>query len=333
VALTHPQAIWLLGLCGLALTFTTGKLKTRIAVHAVAGAGLAVPVLPWLAAMVAGGGSGGGLNLAFSFEWHTPATKLSQFFAYTLDNFTRRDSERAAAITFVILLLGPLVLGLLPPRTEARDRRSPVALLLCAGALYAFLPWSISGPISHWYTYPRFATVVLLWLLLIPVPRLRGWSTWALVPGIAAALMMDVHAGQQLNAFGHRTRPFLRVIAQVPRGAAVLPMVFDDYDPDPDLKLPPYHQFYAYVTAHRRGFDPYLWGNPSTPLVYRNAAKLPAPGWVGTFSMDEYGKAYDFILVQAFTKRDPVWGAASADGTRPRLVIETARWRLYAIPH
>lgn len=328
IGLTHVQATWLFGLAGGVLTFTSGPLRRRLAIHAVVFAGTLAVVVPWLLGQMLGGGGGGGAS--FTFEWHGPAHKLSQFFAYSLDNFSRRDAERAAAITLVVLVLGPLLLGLLPARA-AGDRLSPVVLLAVAGGLYAFLPFAVNGPISHWYTYPRYSTVVLLWLLLIPRPQLRGWAAAAVLPGVLAALLMDVKAIEQFAAFGRRTRPYLDIIEQVPPKAAVLAVVLDDNDPDPDLKLPPYHQFYAYITAFGHGYSPYLWGNNSIPLIYRPGISLPAPFWNGVFSMDAHGKYYDYILVQGHQHGDPVAAAVGSDGTRARLIRERDRWRLYAL--
>jgi hypothetical protein len=329
VGLTHVQATWLFLLAGAALTFTTGPIRRRLAVHAAAFAGTALTVFPWLI-WIALQPPARLATPGFEFEWHTPAVKLSQFFAYTLDNFSRRDGERAAAIAFVVLVVGPLLLSLLPAQ-PVRDRRSPVVLLLAAGALYVLLPMTVTRPIDHWYTYPRYATVILLWLLLIPRPRLKGWAAAALAPGILAALLVDARACEQFASFGRRTRPYLDVIAQVPAKASVLAIVLDDDDLDPDLKLPPYHQMYAYITALTHGYSPYLWDTKSIPLVYREGTGLPAPYWDQTFSMAAHGRHYDYILVQGFQYSDPVKAAVAPDGSLPRLVIEVGRWRLYKV--
>ncbi|MEP6653069.1 MAG: hypothetical protein ABJA82_06900 [Myxococcales bacterium] len=337
IGLTHVQATWLFAMAGGAITFTTGPIRRRMAIHGAAFLGTILVMVPWLFGQTRpGGGSAPGGMPHFGFEWHTPAIKLSQFFAYTLDNFSRADGERAAALTFVVLVVGPLLLTLVPRRPAVdRDRWSAVVLLAVAGALYALLPWAISGPISHWYTYPRYSTVFLLWMLLIPAPRLRGWATAALLPGILAALLMDAKAVDQFASFGARARPYLDVMAQVPARASVLAIVLDDNDADPDLKLPPYHQFYAYITAQGHGYSPYLWSNNSIPLVYRPGAQLPAPGWNGGFSLEDYGKYYDYVLVQGIQHGDPVAASnasAPAGGSpQPRLLIERTRWRLYAI--
>lgn len=330
LGLTHVQATWLFAMAGGMITFTTGPLRKRIAIHMAAFLGSIAVMVPWVLGKTQAPGAAAAGRPMFGFEWHTPATKLSQFFAYTLDNFSQRHAERAAAITFVVLVLGPLLLTLLPAR-GVRDRWSAAVLVAVAGGLYVLLPWSISGPIEHWYTYPRYSTVVLLWLLLIPRPRLRGWATAAVLPGVLAALLLDAKAIEQFASFGARARPFLQVIARIPAKASVLPIVLDDSDPDPDLKLPPYHQFYGYIAAVGHGYSPHLWTNASIPLVYRPGAGLPAPYWGAAFSMDAHGKFYDYILVQGFQHGDPVASAVTAEGLRPRLVLEVARWRLYAV--
>jgi len=335
IGVTHIQATWLFGLAGTVLVASTGPWRRRIQIHAAAFLGTAAVVLPWLWMTVhparLGGPPVGPPAPAFTFEWHPPAYKLGHFFEYTLDNFSSPAGERAAAFAFVVLALGPLLLGLLPSKGNS-DRRSPALLLAVPCVLYAFLPWAIGGPINHWYTYPRFSTVVLLWLLLLPLPRLRGHRALALLPGVLAALWLDACAIDQMASFARKTRPFLDVIAEVRDQASVMAIVNDDNDPDSDLRLPPYHQFYAYITAFRHGYSPQLWNNNSIPLVYRPEKARPWPDWGGAFSMDAHGRFYDYVLVQGFNHGDPVAGAMTHDGTRrARLVIERARWRLYAI--
>jgi hypothetical protein len=204
VGLTHVQATWLFGLAGVALTFTRGSVKKRIPIHAAIFAGNAVVVLPWLWNQIHATTTVAAALPAFSFEWHRPAAKISQFFGYTLDDFARRDAERVAAITFGIIVVGPMILGSLLPARAVKDRWSSVVLLGVPVALYVFLPFAIDGPIAHWHTYPRYASVILLWLLLVPRPNLRGAAVWGLLPGVLAALVMDVTVAQQFASFGAR---------------------------------------------------------------------------------------------------------------------------------
>ena len=334
VGLTHVQATWLFGLAGVALTFTRGSVRKRIPIHAAVFAGNAVVVLPWLWNQIHATTTVAAALPAFSFEWHRPAAKISQFFGYTLDDFAQREAERVAAITFGIIVVGPMILGsLLPPRTvrSPGDRWSSVVLLGVPVALYVFLPFAIDGPIAHWHTYPRYGSVILLWLLLVPRPNLRGAAAWGLLPGVLAALVMDITVARQFASFGDRTRPFLDIVRSVPKEASVISVVLDDNDTDPDFKLWPFHQFYAYITAFNHGYSPYMWGTRAIPIVYRLQNALPSPGWYAPFSLDEHGRFYDYIFVQGFAHGDPVASATSRLGLRPQLVKQVDRWRLYRV--
>lgn len=331
VGLTHVQATWLFGLAGVLLTFTRGSVKKRIPIHAAVFAGNALVVLPWLVNQIHHSGATVAAALpAFSFEWHRPAAKIAQFFGYTLDDFAQREAERVAAITFGVSVVGPMILGLLPQRMVA-DRWSSVVLLGVPTALYVFLPFAIDGPIAHWHTYPRYGSVILLWLLLVPRPNLRGAAAWGLLPGVAAALIMDVTVARQFASFGARTRSFLEIVRSVPKEASVISIVLDDNDTDPDMKLWPFHQFYAYITAFNHGYSPYMWGTRAIPIVYRLENALPSPGWYAPFSLDAHGRFYDYIFVQGISHGDPVASATSNLGLRPQLVKEVDRWRLYRV--
>ncbi len=333
VALTHIQAVALLLLPLPILAFFDRRRWQRLLVYIAAGSGTALIVVPWLVARL--GGHLAGPSEPFSFEWHTPGYKLAQFFAYTLDNFQRREGQRWGAVTFSLIVLGPLLLGLLPRKPTGSRAAMPLVLLAAAGALYAFLPMSIYGPIFHWYTYPRYATVALLFLLLIPAPRLEGKFALALIPGVLLCLGLDLKITEQFAAYGRQTRPLLDVIHSVKPGASMLPLVFDDDVLDPDLKLPPYHQLHAYVAAFQKGYDGYLWNLPSVPLLYQQENRKPAPYWdvaaQKAFTMDAYGKYFDYLLVQGFQRADPVAALQAGPLPRPELVVESGRWRLYAV--
>jgi hypothetical protein len=326
VALTHVQATWLLALCGGLLCLSTGRFWKRVIIHLAAGSGAALMTLLWLVGQLSGT-SGSGAR--FQFGWHSPAYRLANVFHYVLDNYSRPYAERIAVVAFVVLVLGPLALTQLPQRPFT-DRRSPLLLVLVAGCLYALLWFEITGPIFHWYTYPRYAAVVALWLPLIPAPRKSLASTFALLPGIATAFTLNCIAVQQFAGYGERVRPFLDIIRAVPPGASVLPFTFDDHEQDPDLKHWAYHLLYGYISAVKHGYTPYLWDMKSHPFSNSDVT-LPAPGWSGVFSMDEHGRHYDYLLVQGFQYKDPVERAKSSKGYRARLVLERSRWRLYAV--
>jgi hypothetical protein len=333
LGITHIQAIWLL-MIALPLLVPFGRpFFRRALVHTIALGGTALTVLPWL--LIRMGPKVTSAATAFSFEWHSPEYKLNHFFGYTMDNFVRPDAVRITAIAFVLLVLGPLFLGLLP-RESTRERTAmPLVLVAAAGILYVLLPFSISGPVDHWYTYPRFATVTLYFLLLVPAPRLDGRWVGFLLPAVLVTLVIDLKTVEQFRSYGERTRPLLEIIAHVKPHAAILPLVFDDADADPDLKLPPYHQLEAYVTAFRKGYEGYFWDIPSWPLGYRHENKKPYPYWdIGAqmaFTMDKYGKYFDYVLVQGFQHGDPVLAQQGGPLPRPQLIDQAGRWRLYEI--
>jgi hypothetical protein len=332
VGLTHIQAVWLL-MAAVPLTFPFSRpLRQRFIVHLISGSGLAVTVLPWLASRL-GTRSGTPISSVFSFEWHTPDYKISQVFAYTMDNFVKLPSVRLSAFAFLLLTLGPLCLSLMPRRGTGDRNATPLALIAGSVALYAFLWMTIDGPMTHWYTYPRYATVTLLLLLLVPTPRLDGKWALALLPGILTVLAMDWEVGRQMWAFGERTRPLKQVIAAVKPQASVLPLVFDDSVADPELKLPPYHQLTSYIAAFHKGFMPDMWDYPGWPVVYRDEKRKPWPGWddagMKAFTMQAYGQYYDYVVVQGFDRADPLFPLQNGPAPRPQLVVEAGRWRLY----
>jgi hypothetical protein len=328
IGLTHAQAVALLGVIVPVLILLDRPWRRRLAIHTVALSGCGITMLPWML----GGmhGNVGAVTLA-SCEWHTPAAKLAQFFAYSLDDLGRPAGERAAAIAFVVLVVGPLLLGLLPRRAAAGRALHPAVLLAGAGALYAFLPFAIPG--IHWYTYPRYASVILLFLLLVPSPRLDGRWVLALLPGVVAIVIFDLAVARQFAAFEIQARPLLEIVEQVKPGGSVLPLVFDDDVPDPEMKLSPYHQMHAYVAAFRKGYEGYLWNHESVPLLYHQENRKPAPYWdVGAemaFTMNAYGQHFDYVLVQGFQRGDPLVALAQGPSPRPRLVVQAGRWRLY----
>jgi hypothetical protein len=334
VGLTHIEAVWLL-MVTIPLTFPFGRpLRRRLAVHFVSGAGLALTVIPWLVSRMATR-HGTPISSTFSFEWHTPEYKIAQFFGYTLDNFVKLPSMRLAALAFGFLILGPLCLSLLP-RVSTRERTAtPLALVASSLGLYAFLFMSIDGPMVHWYTYPRYAYVTLLFLLLVPTPRFDGRWALALVPGVLLVLALDVEVARQFWVFGTRTRPLVQVIDRIKPEAAVLPLVFDDDEPDPELKLAPYHQLTSYIAAFKKGHMPDMWDYPGWPLVYRDENRRPWPGWdwgaMMGFNMAAHGRFYDYVVVQGFRRADPVAPLTAGPLPRPRLVVEAGRWRLYEI--
>jgi hypothetical protein len=329
VGFTHIMGAMFLGLSALAMALVRQRRLRRVLVHGVGVSGLATVLVPWLAARF---GSSGGVSQglqSFSFEFHPTEQKVASLFDYTLNDFLRADDIGFAALGFMTLAFGPLLLSLLPARRRF-DRRVPAALFVVAGVLYFFLPMTTSGPVSHWYTYPRYASFMLLALLLVPAPTLRRRATLALLPGLAAFALMSVGVARQFHAFADRARPFLSIIDAVRPNSSYLPLETDTGDPA--LKLNPYNQIHAYIAAVKGGYDPHLFDNPSMPLHYRADTRLPQTDWDGaqSFSLEAHGKFYDYVLVQNLAN-DPVAARLTGTGVHARLAREAGQFRLYEI--
>ena len=330
IGLTHalPTLYFVAGTA--ALTFARPGLLRRFVLHATAGTGLIVSLVPWLMERVR---SSGGMQAAtvWSFEWHPLSDKVRDLFRFTLDNFSRPDDVEASARTFASLLLAPLLLTLLPARAGA-TRMASLILLLVAFLLYAGLPMSVYGPVSHWYTYPRFATILLISLLFVPRPDLRGWYAAWLAPLLLIVIAFDLRVASAFGDWDTRTRPLLGLIRLVPLNSRVLPLELDDTDPA--IKWAIGNQMHAYFAAMRNGYDPHMWNYPSIPFQYQQAKRLPSTGPTGaegrSFTLKQFGSYYDFVLVQG-KALDPIVGRTESSKFRARLVGETERYRLYKI--
>lgn len=324
IALTHLLAIAYLLTAGGLLTFAAGRqFWRRFVVHAVGLSGCLVAIAPWLLARFGGPGKSG----AFHFDLHSPGEKAAALFKYTLDNNPDVSGVRTAGVAFFVLVLGALVLGgLAQLELPSFHRRAGIAIMLAAAVLYLALPMGFGGPIGHWYTYPRYATYLLIGLLLLSAPDLRGARAWWLVAPVASALALDWTTWAQLRSFGERAGPFVEIIAAVRPNTRVLPLEL--HDADPTVRAPPFNQFHGYIAAAKGAYDPHLFDNADIPLAYRPQRRLPQTGWDSgqTFTFEQHGRYYDYVLVQGLEK-DPV----HADGQSIRLVKEAGMFRLYEV--
>jgi hypothetical protein len=330
LGVTHPLGVIFFGLAALLTSLLARRPLRRLLVHTVGVLGLTIVLMPWFATRLkASGGVSQGVS-SFTFEFHTLEYKLNNFFRFTLNNFALPEHVRNAAIGFILLVFGPVLLSLLPARSGA-DRRVPIAIFVTALLLYFLMPMTTSGPISHWYTYPRYASYVLVALMMIPAPDLQQLRALTLIPGIAAVLLVHGTVAAQLTSFAQRARPFLEIIAEVRPNSSYLPLETDQGDPA--MKFNPYNQIHGYIVSMKGGYDPHLFDNASLPIVYRPKRRLPQTEWNGpnAFSLERHGQFYDYVLVQDFTKSDPVQRQPAWQNVRARLVREAGQFRLYAI--
>jgi hypothetical protein len=324
VALTHVHAVALLGITAVAQALVRPRPGRTLGQAALALSGFAI-LLPWMVAKFFTGAGGAALD----FDHPTLTERLTQFHRFTLDNLTSKGGAELTALAFMLFVVGPAALATLRPiATPKRSGGLALAFVLSTAAFYLVLPFALSGPVDHWWTYPRFGSYLLLGLLLLPAPDLRGVRALALAPGLILVAAVSMARVQQFAAYDDRTRPYLSIIRDIDRNASFLPLDFEiSWEGTRESSL---GQLHGYAAAARSAYDPHLFDNPSTPLVFRKGAQLPQPDWrrpKDSFSFDAHGRYYDYIIVHPL-KLDPL-GAFRGNGVD--WVRDAGEWRLYRV--
>lgn len=295
--------------------------------HAVALVAPGLTLLPWLARSFAGP------HVDPGAVFEPIDVRIQSFFKFTLGSGPVADTAiRAEGVAFLVLLLGPLLLFLLPQQRGRLGRFLPVAPLLAALLLYFTLPLEVARPVTHWGTYPRFATPLLLGALLLPNPRLTGQRVLALVPALLACLWTSSAVAQQFRAFDSETAPFYQAASLVPEGARLLPLCADNHFKSARQSMG--ESMYAYITARTGGYNPYLFDAPTTMVHYRKEGRPPSPSGFGRqpgrFTMKAFAGYYDYILVQGILD-DPVAREPRSDTRTAVKIFEGGRFRLYRL--
>jgi hypothetical protein len=329
VVLSHPHAAVLVAVAALAL-FLVGPMSWRSLLRYALGLSGFVVTLPWLFARLGSGGGGGPLH----YDAVDPPgpEKIASLYRYSVDVFTRPGAVGVTCVAFLLCVLGPAVLGGLRRRpVPERSTARAVALLGACAALYLLLPFQIRSPTPHWWTYPRYATYILLALLLCPAPDLQGLRALLLAPGVAVTLALGVARVQQFSDYGDRTRPYLAIVHAMKPDSTFLPLDFDfAWSGTREDSL---GQLHGYAAAATSSVEPHLFDEPNMPLLFRPDSRLPIPaGWqtdriAGAFNMEEQGRFYDYIVTHP-RRLDVVAGLPH---DQVELVVESGEWRLYAV--
>lgn len=330
LALTHVLPFGFFGLAAVISCLVLPGTRKRIA--QITGCALSVPsltLLPWLARSISTPAAHTqaatrGPNLL----WDSIATKVSSLLAFTtFGAHVSHEALVAAAVAFLLLIGGPLCLLLLAKEPRSKPASLAAVPAFTALLLYLALPLSVMRPVEHWGTYPRFASILLLSLWLIPAPRLRGARALGVfATALTAAGWVSMETRRELLALDLEVAPFWEVLRHVPSGARLLPLCYDNtYSYS---RRPLGESLHAYITASTGGYNPYLFGQPTNPVHYIAARRLPAPPSWGRrpelFSMRRHGRFYDYILVLG-TEDDPV----PEDGVA--LVVALERYKLYRV--
>ncbi len=229
---------------------------------------------------------------------------------------------------------------LLTARTDAEDsdaRRSgwPYRLelvALLAAAAYLFLPMHLFKPVDLWMIGGRFITIAALYGALLPHGPIAGKRRWLLIPVFLISVFYPLKLTQKWLQFDHRAASFRRLMRRVERGSSTLVMIMGDgSDPSADPQAVPYLQFHAYAQYLAGGFDPWAL-DTGFPYVRKPNSGLPAPRWKHpeTFSYDQYGSHYDYIMTKGEWADHAIFGGPDDSGRAP-LVAQDGDWRLYSV--
>jgi hypothetical protein len=325
IALTHPHAIALLGVGAIALAAVKPRPLRALRDHCIALGGNTV-LLPWLVTKVL---RHEGSVAQLDVQDAALTEKVASLYRYSLDTLPAVDAANLTALAFLLLIFGPVLLGAMKRRaTTPRSTAMAVAILATCVGLYVFFPFAVNAPVVHWWTYPRYATYILLALLLLPAPTLRGAQLFVLLPGLTLAVAMTAARTRQFSAYGTITRPYLDIIHAMRSNSTFLPLDFAfDWPGTREWSL---GQLHGYVASAKSSFDPHLFGQEHSPIIYRASTRLPAPDWqrlAETFNMQDQGRFYDYIITHP-RSLDIVAKLPPED---VELIIEAGEWRLYEV--
>lgn len=326
VAVTHVHAVAYALTTGGLLILLKRPLRDALKQGSVVLACCLGMLLPWL---LRNSGSSSTTSRGFHAEQHPLGQKLASLYSFSLDNLPQQQTLTAFA--FLLFLILPAVMSVLPQRQlTPLQRRAPIAILLAALLLYTLVPFAIHSPIVHWWTYPRFATYVLLGLLICPAPDWSRWRWVLLTPVAATAIALHVGVFQQSRAYRDYVSPYLDIIAAIEPNSRLLPLDLDDAR-FKGTRFPSVGQLHGYAAAMTSSYDGHLFDYPTHPLLYRRDRILPHPSWFkpAEFEMTKHGVYYDYIIVHPLDL-DPI---AKNPGARARvdLVREAGAWRLYRV--
>jgi hypothetical protein len=282
--LAHAQLAALFGLVTLMWLLLPGLAGVQARLKSIA-LPLLAPValgLPWLVARARGHHGRGEVNDGPALIFHDPVTRLKRL-ADHMTNCWSGDSDDwmwLATAAVIVLLWGASKL-----ERERAGPRFGTSLVLLLITLYFLAPWEVRWPVNQWSIYSRFAILVpLAAIALIEVPfpsrprdLLGQRAGRLLLLWLGPVALFAWNNAAVYRDFNVRNAFVLHAVEQQPGDLRILPQVYNAGDPASHLGAA--DQFHAYYVVRHGGYDPYLFDNPSHPVVHRAAAKLTAPRW------------------------------------------------------
>jgi hypothetical protein len=244
----------------------------------------------------------------YALAWGTVRSKIAG-----LDDEFFRYGGRTAYPMMILLgfcLLWPVRRQLLGRRMLEPAVLEPLALAATFLCIYLVLPGTYSGAAyADVRALPMVVLFVLFAVLRLDSEREREGpgEHFAGAPALAAAVVLATvnlaYVGWHLEKDNAWVRSYRAIVAQVPRGARVLPI----YTYPPATILPQEHAS-AYVLLDRGGLIPYLFaGNRGDPMSYFHFNRRP------------YAPLEQWYRLQEIWDRSPVFTFSIHD--------EPYRWR------
>lgn len=326
VGLSHPLAVmWLVAGAFALIPVTEQPLRAALRT-VVALSGLCV-LVPWLLARVLFP-AGGAKAVPMTFSSPNFEERLSSFFDYSIGVFTERPAVVASALTLILLLVVPMLLSVLERLpVSGRSSLKAIALLTATSGLYFLLPYEIYGNVVHFWTFPRFSTWILAMTLVVPAPALTNRRMFALVPAAVALLALTGFRVEQFRAYGDHVKPYLEIMAEIPKDSRVAPIDVDFYLPG--FRQRTLGQLHGYLAAERRAYDPHLFDFSASPVVYRKEGRPPDPDFhhPENFKLETVGRYYDYVVLHPSTNLtlEPLVGNGL------ELLKVAGAWRLYKV--
>ncbi len=271
--------------------------------------------------------------------YNTFFVNLDMISGWTLNTIpSQRDQHLYSGLLlagYLLLLLSSLGNRTAPPADVRQSLLSTLRSILCSRALWGFLiiallyfslPRSLLRPFYWFAINRRLAVLVCLFALFlvsgpIVTSTLRKGVLFAMM---ALSIVYTTDISAHVVRFNRRNHGFDELMAMVPVGKQVLPLMFAPGDPDSLMNC--FNQWGSYIQIRQGGFmTPYF--PVEFPLKVRK--HLPSPSWdaPGDFRFTRDTNGWDYVLVHG----SPSLPILSGRDPRLPLVDRRGAWSLFHI--
>lgn len=266
--------------------------------------------------------------------------RLRELPGVTLTGFVdQRDGQ--GCLTIIVVIAGTIVmggLGLLLPTRGARARFRLAGVVICLGALAAYVGMPHHLPAFELMTfYPRFGVLVVLFaLLLVPagLRRFPGPLRWvSATPIVLVSALYGLTLVDEYRAYGAEVSDFAAVLDNAVPGHAATGVVFDRRShvirvSSVLLGLP---WFYVADKPRSLGSSMVVWycGMRHMPCRFEAGAFKQAPFhiWIpASFDPAAMLPLYDYVFVRSLPPGFDLW---KGQANRVRLVARSGTWQLW----